>query len=128
MTSTLAKASIAAAFLILAGREPEDFYLTISDKASGKLIQFTGGKGTPLCVGVSELSLSKEEIPRARKVFSDFGVPAISSYPNNDPTLAVEIFTGCFGDDYSVGPRLVERFFREVYLLPDDFDALIEED
>jgi hypothetical protein len=64
----------------------------------------------PLCVGVSELSLSKEEIPRARKVFSNFGVPAITSYPNNNPALAAEIFTGCFGDDYSVGPRLVERF------------------
>lgn len=127
MSPAATRAEIVEAFLQLSERAPEDFYLTISDKRSGKLIQFTGGKGAPLGVIISEESMSKEELPRARKVLSDFGVPAISSYPNNDPSLAVEIFAGHVGDDYSIGPHLVERFFREVYLLPDDFDVLVEE-
>lgn len=123
---------VVQAFEQLAERTPEDFYLTISDKASGKLIQFTGGKGEPLCVIMSEESLTKDELPRARVVFSDYGILAVahspSSFPVDDPSLSVEIFSGCLGNDYSVGPRLVDRFFRDVYLLPDDFEALIEED
>jgi hypothetical protein len=111
---------VRASLLNLSQVTAGDSYLSIVDRRSQRVLQFTGGRDVPLCVILSAESLRPEEIPAATATFASFGIlrerQPFSLGPGHSVAGETEIFSGCLAD-YESGVRLTLEVFRDVYSL-----------
>jgi hypothetical protein len=110
---------------------PDGEFVIASDSLSNKFIQFAGSSNESLIVDLPIQTLGPDEIKRAARLFSEYGIKherwAALDKPGGKPVGIQAGFNLKVGNDIKKAVEIAMRVFKEVYKVPDNFSLNIEE-
>ena len=110
---------------------PDGEFVIASDSLSNKFIQFSGSSKKSLIVDLPIQTLSPDEIKRAARLFSEYGVNherwAVLDEPDGGKVGIQAGFNLKVGRDIKKAVVIAMKVFSEVYKFSDDFNLDIEE-
>jgi hypothetical protein len=110
---------------------PDGEFVIASDSLSNNFIQFAGSSSESLIIDLPIQSLEPDEIKRAARLFSEYGVKrerwALLDQPGGKPVGIQAGFNLKVGNDTKKAVEIAMRVFKEVYKVPGSFKLNIEE-
>ena len=110
---------------------PDGEFVIASDSLSNRFIQFAGSSNESLIVDLPIQTLEADEIKRAVRLFSEYGVKherwKLFDEPGGKPVGIQAGFNLKVGNDIKKAVEIAMRVFKEVYKVPDNFNLNIQE-
>ena len=122
---------IAAALEALSQRSNDDAFVILLDLRTERFVQFSGGAGRELLLDLPSQTLDRDETLRAAVYFRELGLELedyeVYDRPGGRVVGRQRSFQRELGKDVEAATEMALQIFQRVYLLPREFELVIEE-